>query len=73
MKMSNKVYDILKWLAIVVMPALATLIVVISKIWGWGDLGTMIAQTITAVAAFLGAILGVSHIQYNKDNEDVEF
>ena len=66
---NDKAYDILKWVAIVCLPALSTFIVVISKIWGWADLGTMIAQTITAVAVLLGALLGVSSIQYKKGND----
>lgn len=67
--LNNKWYDILKWIAIVALPALSTFIVVISKIWGWADMGSMIAQTITAVAVLLGALLGISHIQYNKGEE----
>lgn len=70
MKLSDKVYDILKWIAIVCLPALSTFIVVISKIWGWADMGSMIAQTITAIGVLLGALLGISSIQYRKgDNE----
>ena len=67
--LNNKWYDILKWVAIVALPAISTFIVVISKIWGWADLGSMIAQTITAVAVLLGALLGISHIQYKKGDE----
>lgn len=67
--LNNKWYDVLKWVAIVALPALSTFIVVISKIWGWADMGSMIAQTITAVAVLLGALLGISHIQYNKGEE----
>ena len=67
--LNNKWYDVLKWVAIVALPALSTFIVVISMIWGWADLGSMIAQTITAVAVLLGALLGISHIQYNKGEE----
>lgn len=63
---SSKVYDWLKWIAIVCLPALSTFIVVISKIWGWADLGSNIAQTITAVAVLLGALIGISSIQYKK-------
>ena len=69
MKLSNKVFDILKWIAIVALPALSTFIVVIGKIWNWGDIAPMIAQTITAVAVLLGALLGISTIQYNKGGE----
>lgn len=67
--LDNKWYDVLKWVAIVALPALSTFIVVISKIWGWADMGSMIAQTITAVAVLLGALLGISHIQYKKGDE----
>ena len=66
---NDKWYDVLKWVSIVCLPALSTFIVVISKIWGWADLGSMIAQTITAVAVLLGALLGVSTIQYKKSEE----
>ena len=68
--MSNKVYDILKWVAIVALPALSTFIVVIGKIWGFGDISVNIAETITAVATLLGALLGISHIKYNKELAD---
>ena len=67
---NDKDYDVLKWVAIVCLPALSVFVSVISKIWGWADLGSMIAQTITAVAVLLGALLGVSAIQYKKGSED---
>lgn len=69
MKISDKVYDILKWVSIVCLPALSTFIVVISKIWGWADMGTNIAQTITAVAVLIGALIGISSINYSKGKE----
>ena len=64
-----KVYDILKWVSIVCLPALSTFVVVLGRIWSWGDIAVMVAQTITAVAVLLGALLGVSAIQYNKGAE----
>lgn len=64
----DRVYDVLKWIAIVCLPALSTFIVVISRIWGWPDLGSTIAQTITAVAVLLGALLGISSISYKKES-----
>jgi hypothetical protein len=63
---SDKVYDILKWVAIVCLPALATFVAVISKIWNFPDLGIMISETITAIGLLLGALLGVSAIQYKN-------
>lgn len=68
MKMSNKMFDVLKWIAILFLPALATLVSVVFKIWNL-PYGPEISATITAVATFLGAILGVSHIQYKKGDK----
>lgn len=64
MKMSNKVYDILKFIAQIVLPALATLWAALGKIWGW-PLVTEITATICAVDTFLGALLGISSSRYN--------
>lgn len=69
---SDRVFDCLKWVAIVCLPALSVFVSVISKIWGWSDLGSMISQTITAVAVLLGALLGVSAIQYKNNAKDEE-
>lgn len=69
---SEKTYDWLKWISVICLPAVSTFIVVISKIWGWADLGSMIAQTVTAVGVLLGALLGISHIQYKNSTENKE-
>lgn len=66
--MNNKIYDILKWVAIIVLPAASTFIASVFPLW---DLpyADAIAQTITAVGAFLGAVLMVSNLNYkNGDN-----
>lgn len=63
--MNNKIYDVLKWVAILLLPALSTLIAVIGQIWGV-PVCEPIAQTVTALGVFLGAILGISSIQYKK-------
>ena len=65
MKMSNQVYDVLKFIAQIVLPALATLWAALGKIWGW-PLVTEITATICAVDTFLGALLGISSMQYAK-------
>lgn len=65
--MSNKVYDILKYIAQIVLPALGTLYFALSGIWGF-PYGEQIVGTITAIDAFLGAILGISSANYNKVN-----
>ncbi len=71
MKMSNKVYDVLKWVAMLFLPALATLVRVVFAIWQI-PYGEQISTTIMAVDAFLGACLGISSIQYKggDENED---
>lgn len=65
MKFSNKTYDILKWIALVLLPAAATLYFALSGIWGF-PYGEQVVGTITAVDTFLGVILGISTSQYNK-------
>lgn len=64
--MNNKVYDILKWIAQIVLPAAGTLYFALSQIWGL-PYGEQVVGTITAVDAFLGAILGVSSMNYYRD------
>ena len=63
--MNNKVYDVLKWIALAVLPALATLYLGLTQIWNL-PYGEAIAGTITLIDAFLGTILGISSIQYSK-------
>ena len=69
MKMDNKLYDILKYVAQIVLPALATLYFALSQIWGL-PYGEQVVGTITAIDAFLGALLGISTYQYKKDLSD---
>lgn len=63
--MSNKMYDILKWLAMMVLPALAILVRTLFGIWNI-PFGAEISDTIVAVNAFLGAILGLSNTAYKN-------
>lgn len=65
MNMSNKLYDILKYVVIIVFPALATLYTALSAVWGW-PYADQVVTTITAVDTFLGAVLCISTISYNK-------
>lgn len=66
--LSNKTYDILKWIAQIALPATGTLYFALSSIWGF-PYGEQIVGTITAVDAFLGALLGISSNQYYKMHE----
>lgn len=67
MKLNNKIYNILKWGLIIFVPALITLIGTLGKIYSF-DTETIVL-TIAAVATFLGAITGISNINYYKDKE----
>lgn len=64
----DKVYDALKWVAMLFLPALAVFVKTIFAIWQI-PLGDEISTSIIAVNAFLAAILGISTIQYNKGEE----
>ena len=68
MKMRNTMYDILKWIAQILLPALGTLYFALSKIWGL-PLATEVVGTIAAVDTFLGALLGLSSMNYKKTAE----
>ena len=65
MKMNDKLYDALKWIAMYFLPAVGTLYFAIAGIWGL-PYGEQIVGTITAIDTFLGVILGISSAQYNK-------
>lgn len=70
MKLSNKAYDFLKWVAQYLLPALGAFYFALSKIWG--DVipyPVEIIGTITALDAFLGSLLGLSSMNYNKSVE----
>jgi len=66
MKMNNKIYDTLKWIAQILLPALATLYFAIAQIWGL-PYAEQIVGTMTAIDAFLGALLGISTYNYKKE------
>ena len=66
MKMSNKTYDILKFVAQILLPALGTLYFALASIWGLPK-GEEVVGTIVALDTFLGALLGISTNNYNKE------
>lgn len=65
MKLSNRLYDVLKWITMIVIPALATAYVGLAAIWGW-PFADEVAKTATVVCTLLGALLGISTAQYYK-------
>ena len=68
MILNNKVYDVLKFIAQVVLPAIATLYITVANIWGL-PYGEQISGTIMAIDTFLGALLMISTNAYNKQLE----
>lgn len=67
--LSNKIYDVLKFIALIVLPALATLYATLGTIWGLPYVEE-IPKTITAIDTFLGAILMISSAQYKERSND---
>lgn len=68
--MTNRTYDILVWMAQIVLPALATLVVALSEIWGF-DKGTMISATIMAVDAYASTAIIVAEIMVPLSNPQI--
>lgn len=69
MKLSNKAYDVLKWIAQILLPAIGTLYFALSGIWGF-PYAEAIVGTITAVDTFIGVLLGISNAQYKKSDTE---
>lgn len=68
MKISNRTYDALKWVALTLLPAIEVLWLALGKIWNFPYV-VEIGASIAAVDVFLGTLLGVNNIQYNKPAE----
>lgn len=66
MKLPDKVYDILKWIVLIVIPSGTTFYCVLDKLFAWGY-SDVVATISAGACAFLGAILGISTAQYNKE------
>lgn len=64
--LSDKTYSLLKWVALILLPALGTLYFALAGIWGL-PFGEQFVGTITAIDTFLGAILGISTSNYKKN------
>ena len=61
----DKTYDVLKWVALILLPAMGALYFGLAGIWNF-PYGEQVVGTITVIDTFLGAILGISTVQYNK-------
>lgn len=65
--MSDKLYNVLKYIALIALPAVGTLYAALAGIWGF-PYGEQVVGTITAVDTFMGVLLGISTASYNKKN-----
>lgn len=65
MTLNSKVYDVLKWVTMIVLPACTTAYFGLAGIWGW-PYADEVVKTIAVITTLLGALLGISTAQYNK-------
>lgn len=72
MMLSNKLYDVMKWIAQYALPAAGALYFALASIWGL-PYGEEVVGTVTAVDAFLGVLLGISTAQYKKTQKNYLF
>ena len=68
MKLPDKIYNVMKWIAIGVLPALATFVGTVGTAVGWDNTGIAVT-IITATATLIGGVIGVSTVNYNKGKE----
>ena len=68
MQFSDKAYNILKWVALIVLPGLGALYAALAQLWGWPYLEE-VPGTLQAICFFLGALIGISTAEYRKRNE----
>lgn len=66
--LNDRTYDWIKWLVCIVIPACTTAYVGLSAVWGW-PYAEAVAKTSAIICTMLGAILGISTAQYNKDSK----
>ena len=71
MKLNNKVYDVMKWIVMIVLPALSAFYVALAPVWGW-PYAEEVVGTIAVVTTFLGALLGISAVQYKRECQSCE-
>lgn len=71
MKLKNKTYDVLKWICLVVLPAIGVFYFALAEIWNF-PYAEQVVGTLTAIETLLGALLGISCYQYNKKESEEE-
>lgn len=58
--LNDKAYEVLKWLGLIALPAIATFIGVIGAVWGWHDTDAIVT-TLNAIGVLIGSLIGISH------------
>ena len=71
LELNNKVYDVLKYAALIALPGLAVLYNVLASVWGW-PYASEVSTTINAVITFIGTLIGISTSAYNKQQSEVK-
>ena len=64
-KLNDKIYDVLKWIALICLPALGVAYSALAGVWGW-PYADEVARTVNAICVLLGALLGISTAEYRK-------
>ena len=70
LQLPDKVYKIFKWILMIVVPASITLLTSLTMAWGWDIPLEPIVTTISAVATFVGVIMGISNANYYHDDTE---
>lgn len=66
MTLNNKVYDVLKWVCIIFLPALSVFYAALDKAFGWGY-SDIVMTVLAALGAFIGSLIGISAVSYKKE------
>lgn len=66
--LNDRVYETLKWVIVAVLPAVGLLYGALSEVWGWPNAAAVLT-TIAAVTTFLGAIFGISTVNFNRAHD----
>lgn len=69
MKLNNKVYDVLKWVCLIGLPAFGVALTGLGQVWNWGIPTEQIVATLGIIEVLLGSLLGISCYNYNKEKK----
>ena len=72
MRLPDSVYTVLKWITMICIPAVTTAYVGLSAVWGW-PYATEVAKTSAVICTLLGALLGISTAEYNRNSNNVHY